>query len=713
MSDTLDLGLDLSARPAGRGGQIEATLVASAALDLPGLRLSVDKATVTLSLGLTLVAGQGLRVVPELQVAPPKGAGAELSLPGFTGGGYLAKIGDEWRGVVVARLGPVSVTGFAILNTSAQHFSLLVLLAAEFTPPIQLSFGFTLIGVGGLIGLNRRADRDALGAAITSGALSRLLFPRDPVAQADQLTAALAACFPARDGAFVIGPLVKLGWGTPSLVSATIGVAVTSDGILILGRLAITLPFEQVDLIHLEATILGTIDADGLAIDASLTNSAIVGIPLDGDFKLRIRQGPDPLFAFSAGGFHPAFPVPAGMGGMRRIGTEISVGSLLRLRLEAYLAVTTNSVQFGAHAELTAGIAGFGIAGNLDFDALIIFDPFGFAIDLHARISVECADFTVASLALSGHLSGPSPWRIRGHASFSILWWDIDVDIPELVWGHSEPVTLPPARDPFVVLRTQLALPTNWTATSRSVPALVQLRPGVDRDQAAVHPLAELGFRQAAVPLATKLERMDGVSLAVPVTLTVVAIDAGGQELRSQLQSAPFIASQFLALDTTAQLASAGYTPFPAGLDVRPDTVGDLAAHADVPEQYQTTVLGKDGLILHRGFLDSPYLRITPPAEITGMLAERTRFVEVVDPAAPVVADVASIAALGGEAVLADLAATAGAALGRDNALAAAAQALQDPATRGIAAAGAVLSVLAAGGRDAGLQVVGAWEVTR
>ena len=102
-------------------------------------------------------------------------------------------------------------------------------------------------------------------------------------------------------------------------------------------------------------------------------------------------------------------------------------------------------------------------------------------IDFSAGVSVECADFSVASIELSGHLSGTSPWRIRGHASISILWWDVDVDIPEITWGDANPPPLPPARDPAAVLAHELGVPGNWAALSREVPHLVQLRPGVER----------------------------------------------------------------------------------------------------------------------------------------------------------------------------------------------------------------------------------------
>jgi hypothetical protein len=696
----VDLEFDISGHPAGTGGTISLDVVASASLEIPGLKLSVDKLRASLALGLELSGGQIRLIPPALALAEPEGMGAELDLPGFEGGGYLAHdhATGEWRGALAAQLGVISVSGFAILGNEP---SFLVLIAAEFTPAIQLSFGFTLVGVGGLVGINRRPNTDALSAAVTSGDLSKLLFPSDPIAQADHLLASLSQCFPAQPGSFVVGPMLKLGWGTPTLVAATIGVVVSDAGVMILGRIAITLPFEELAIIRLEALVLGVIDADGLAIDASLANSNIVGIPVEGDIRLRALAGPHALFALSAGGFHPAFAPPDGMAGMRRIGAEISPGPILRARLEAYLAVTTASVQFGAHVELEAGVGGFGIKGHLDFDALFVFDPFGFMIDFSAGVSVECADFSVASIELSGHLSGTSPWRIRGHASISILWWDVDVDVPEITWGDADPPPLPPARDPAAVLAHELGSAANWAALSREVPHLVQLRPGVEIGHVALHPLAEFGFSQNAVPIDLPLQRMDGVKLGAPVTLRVASKE---QPTPVQMSPAQFVAGQFLDLDANAKLASAGYATYDGGFAL--DAVG--ARHgeiADHDEDYETTVLGKDETLVFRrrlALLDGVRVGAghyaTPPDVRQPLLTVR-------DPAAAAVAKVTDLTNGMGEFV--SVAAATGAASTN-----AAAQAMSAATDLYAGQAQAMVSALAArDGAAADLQVVHAWEV--
>ncbi|MEO7350338.1 MAG: DUF6603 domain-containing protein [Marmoricola sp.] len=591
MGANVEAGLDVAGHPGGKGGSISLDLFVSAGVELPGLRLAIEKIKLSTGLSLGLDAQGHLRLTAsDLTVSGPDGASAELALPGFTGGGYLHHEGDEWSGALAASIGPISVSGFGVLTTD--EFSLLLLLAAEFNPAIQLSFGFTLVGVGGLVGINRRPDTDAIQAAVRSGDLSRLLFPRDPVADAPRLLPVLKSVFPQSDGGIIVGPMIKIGWGTPTLCAATIGVLISNEGVIIVGRIAITLPFEDAALIRLEALVLGIINSDGLTIAASLANSNIVGMPIEGDIGLRIRGGSDPLFAFSAGGFHPSFTPPQGMAGMKRIGTEISPGPMLRARLGAYVAVTSNSVQFGADAELTAGIAGFGLQGDFRFDALIVFDPFGFMADLHAHVSVECADFSVCSISLDGHLSGPTPWRISGHASISILFWDVDVDVPELTWGSDHPPPLPPGRPPGPVLAAQLADPANWTVVSRDLPATVRLRNGVAQDSAAVHPLSDLAFRQSAVPLDIQLQRMDGRPLPTPLTLSVAE---EGVAASLAFVQAPFPPSQFREMDDQSKLSSSGYAFFDAGFDVgstgprvAPNAVG---RDATTPE---TSVLGDD-----------------------------------------------------------------------------------------------------------------------
>lgn len=548
---------------------VDLVVTGSARLDIPGLRLSVDQVRAALPVILDAAGGWRLRLGDKPEIQPPAGAMASLELAAFTGGGYLEhlKRPDEWRGAVTARIGPVAVNGFLVIAAGDQGFSLLVLLAAEFVPPIQLSFGFTLLGVGGMVGINRRPGVEALTAAAASGDLSRLLFPQNAVADAPRLLPVLDNCFPASKGDFVVGPMLKLGWGTPTFVSATIGVLASSTGVVVVGRAAITLPLEQAALIRLEALLLGIVTPSLVLLQATLANSHIVGVPVNGEIRFLSRSGPDPVVAFSAGGFHPDFTPPELMAGMKRIGTEISPGPILRARLGAYLAVTTNTVQFGADAELCVGFDEFNINGHFKFDAIFAFDPFAFQADLNARVSVEVAGFDVGSVSLRGHLSGPAPYRISGHAEVSLGLDDIDIDLPALSWGATGAEQLPPARDPVGVLADQIRTTANWIPGAPAT-LLTRLHPHLGAEVIAVHPMGQVGFRQHAVPLNIPLQRMDAVPLHEPTTLRISATGIDDDQLHWQPED--FVPSQFFTYDRQKALSSAGFVACTGGFDFAP-----------------------------------------------------------------------------------------------------------------------------------------------
>ena len=381
--------------------------------------------------------------------------------------------------------------------------------------------------------------------------------------------------------------MLKLGWGTPTFVSATVGVLVSSAGVVVVGRAAITLPFEQAALIHLEGLVTSIVTPSMVLLSATLANSHIVGIPINGDIRFLSRSGAGAVVAFSAGGFHPDFTPPEFMTGMKRIGTEISPGPILRVRLGAYLAVTTNTVQFGADAELRAGFDEFNVNGHFTFDALFVFDPFAFQADLNARVSIEVAGFDVGSVGLRGHLSGPAPYRISGHAEVSLGLDDIDVDLPSVTWGASRSDPLPPARDPVGVLADQVREAANW-APGEPGTLLARRHPGLGADVITVHPMGRVSFRQHAVPLNVALQRMDGVPLPQP---TAVGITMEGD---AELDWRPeqFVPSQFFTYARQQALSSAGFVDCDGGFDYLPDTAqvaDDVQSRVPTPE---VSVLG-------------------------------------------------------------------------------------------------------------------------
>ena len=97
----------------------------------------------------------------KISFKPPSGVGLSIDAGGIKGGGFLKFDPDngEYFGAMELEFKDMfSMKAFGIINTKlpdgSNGFSLLIVITAEFTP-IQLGFGFTLNGIGGLLGVNR------------------------------------------------------------------------------------------------------------------------------------------------------------------------------------------------------------------------------------------------------------------------------------------------------------------------------------------------------------------------------------------------------------------------------------------------------------------------------------------------------------------------------------------------------------------------------
>jgi hypothetical protein len=142
-----------------------------------------------------------------------------INASAITGGGYLLfdQEKEQYAGILyLAIKDKIAITAIGLLTTrlpdGRKGFSLLLIITAEF-PPIQLGYGFVLLGVGGLIGVNRTMLLDVLRAGIKNKTLDSILFPKNPIANAPKIISDLQAIFPPAEGHFVFGPMAKIAWG--------------------------------------------------------------------------------------------------------------------------------------------------------------------------------------------------------------------------------------------------------------------------------------------------------------------------------------------------------------------------------------------------------------------------------------------------------------------------------------------------------------------
>jgi hypothetical protein len=493
--------IDLSVALTGQLGPV------SAAIDKIGVEAN-----------LSFPAGGGNAGPAQFGIAfkPPTGLGINIDAGPITGGGFIEfdKDAGRYAGVLALSLYSIQVKAIGLLDTKLPNgesgYSFLIIISIEFTP-IQLGFGFTLNGVGGLCGINRDLISEALQAGLRQHSLDHILFPKDPVKNAPAIISDLRTIFPPAEGRYVFGPMLKLGWGGGlNLVTAELGIILSVPSpviIAILGQLDVNLPAPQAAIVELHLDVLGIIDFGKklFSLDASLHDSRVVVFTIYGDMAMRLTWGDHPSFALSVGGLNPHFQPPPGFPTLKRLTIALSASDYFKLSIQTYFAITSNSFQIGALAELTINITVVSVHGWLGFDALFIFSPFSFIVDFTAGLEIKVFGFTLLAVSVQGELSGPKPWHAKGTAHISILFFDIGVSF-DTTWGDKGTPQLPQA-DPWDQLLKAINNVQNWSgALPPTLPQVVTLEPPKLQGQTAaatvlLEPSGTLSFREKVLPL--------------------------------------------------------------------------------------------------------------------------------------------------------------------------------------------------------------------
>ena len=469
----------------------------------------------------------------------PTGAGLELTLPVVTGGGFLDFTGgpnQRFGGLVHLKLSMVEVIAFGLHELTGHEgdavrkTSFILVIGIRFTPGIQLGYGFAITGFGGLVGINRRADTDALRERLTSGAAGNVLFAEDPVRNAPTILGDLAALFPPADGVYVFGPTIQLSWlkiSGSGFAKLDVGIFIELPGpnkIILMGSLRAQIPGTEA-ILFLRLDFVGLVDFQKKVIefDATLISSHVLGIfIITGDAAFRASYGDRPYVMLSLGGFHPDFvPEPAVFPEMTRIALTLKMpNSILFMRGESYFAVTTNSFQFGGGLELGIHAGPLNAIGFIRLDALITFTPFHFDVAISAGFSIRWNAITLAGVKIEGTLTGPGPVVVSGSFCIELLFFDICWSDSFAIGASSSPPAVQ-AGSTAQALQSELTEPTNLAAA------------GGDDHEAAQHPrpapkplvspLGALTWTQQRVPMNLLIDRFEGQPLAARQSLTVTA----------------------------------------------------------------------------------------------------------------------------------------------------------------------------------------------
>ena len=542
---------------------------------------------------------------------PPTGAGLAVDSSGINGGGFLDfdKDNERYAGLIQLNFDEIGLVGVGLITTKmpdgSKGYSMLINIGVTFSPPIQLSMGFTLSGVGGLIGIHRTMLVDVLQAGIRNQTLNAILFPENAVLNASKIISDLRGVFPPEQDSHVLSPMVKLGWGSPNVITADIGILIKlPDPVryVIVGQVAASFPDEEDTVVELNIDILGIPEfpKKKISIDGTLYASRILEYPLSGDGALRYNWGDNPVFALALGGFHPRFSPPPAFPSLRRLTLNLSSTRKLQLDAKAYQALTANTLQFGARVELYAKQKGASVEGHLGFDTLFHFSPFSFEAVTGGRVVAKYRGHKLGGVKIKLTLSGPTPWNAKGKATFEILAWDVTVRFNK-TWGRSDGATLP-AVDPWDPhLKSALERPESWGATlppaRTMVEALRSLENGAQPGSEIVaHPAGTLEVRQKVLPLGVRLERFGNAPVKDHHTFRIEHLEADGRELALDPVDEHFARGQYEDLSDNQRLSLPSFEKMQGGVAAHSDDLAMPGTPEAARLEYESVLIDENGV---------------------------------------------------------------------------------------------------------------------
>ncbi len=507
---------------------------------------------------------------------PPTGIGLSIDAPPVKGGGFLNydESTSTYTGGLELNFSKISFTAIGILTTKLpggdSGYSLLIIISAEFTP-LNIGMGFTISGVGGLLGLNRTSNPDVLCSGIRYNTLDHILFPKDIVKNSNAIISNMGQAFPVLKDQFVVGPMVKIHWGTPSLITLELGIIIELPDplrLIILGILKAQLPSADNAILKIQVNFVGIIDFKEkyLSFDATLYDSKILSFGLFGDMALRLNWGSRPNFLLSVGGFHPAYtPPPLNLPSMQRLTIVLADSKNLKISVETYFAVTSNSAQFGASVYAMARAGKFQAIGALWFDVLFQFSPFYFNANMGVKFVIKAGNKTILGIYIELSLEGPEPWRAKGTGSFKILFVRIRVRFDATFGRQRVEVIDAVAIDSKI--KEALKLSDNWEfILPERNNQMASWRKESPSEELSVDPAGAIKISQRLMPLNTLLKKFGSSNISDfnRYSITRVSIDSSNLPIKKVQDY--FARNEFTFMKDEEKLSRDGYELFDSGV---------------------------------------------------------------------------------------------------------------------------------------------------
>lgn len=521
----------------------------------------------------------------EVGFAPPDGIGLRIDAGPIKGGGYLQVRNGRYLGAAELTFNDsFTLKAVAIIDTNLPKggpaYSFLLLITAEFNP-IQLGFGFTLEGVGGLIGIHRGLNGKAIEEKVKTNAFDKILFPEDPLGELPTIVAALGDVFPVTQGQYSFGIMGKIGWGSIIDIKAGLLFQAPDFKIALVGTAKTEITRSGSTLIRIQIAFSAQFDPQvpEFIFRASLHNSEILGLPLSGDVAIYLRGGSSPYFLISLGGFHDKYKPPKNiqLPDMKRIALALDPDlEGLSVSAEFFCALTSNTVQFGFDARAEASLLGLGFEGRVGFDALFQFQPIYFIARVWGGVTFFIFGASFGGIEVRGEVEGPYPFIFNLRVSIPFLWWHVTVSVPEFKIGSKATERLPTV-DVLAELKTALEDARNWKPLlPNRTHLLVSLRSDVEevpdkQEQKEkplfFHPVGGIAIDQSVVPLTFTLERFGHHEPADHNTFSIYGQSPDGRTVPTKQLKQFFAPAQYFVLEEKDKFERADYEKMPSGVE--------------------------------------------------------------------------------------------------------------------------------------------------
>jgi hypothetical protein len=278
---------------------------------------------------------------------------------------------------------------------------------------------------------------------------------------------------------------------------------------------------------------------------------------------------------------------------MKRLSISILDYDWAKIKVDSYFAVTSNTVQFGAHLYLFFGVDDANINGQLGLDVLFQFSPFYFIAMISGSLSISVFGFDLLSIDLRFSLEGPSPWRAKGTGSISICWFlSVDVNF-DVTWGDAKDTTLPPV-DVLPIFVGEMNKQENWKALPpSSTNLLVSLRQ-VDPALLILHPFGELTLSQRALPLNLTLDKVGNEKPDDVNRVDITGVASSGTSLPISDHNEQFATAQYQNMNDDDKLSRPSYQDLKGGVVIGTAEAAQSSKMANRVIAYSVTIIDKE-----------------------------------------------------------------------------------------------------------------------